>query len=82
MTRTLVTGVVVFATGQPVAGALIVIVDATVPMPEIALVADERGRFTIHLPEGSFRLRAESGGRRGEADVTAPAASHVRLTLA
>ena len=82
MSRTVATGVVVSATGDPVAGTLVVIVEATAAMPEIALAADEHGRFSIHLPEGSFRLRAESGGRRGEVDVSVPATPHVRLSLA
>jgi hypothetical protein len=67
--------------GARVAGALIVIVEATVPMPEIALDADAHGRFTLQLPDGSFRLRAESRGLKGEAEVTVPPATHVRLAL-
>lgn len=67
---------------MPVAGAYVVVVEASVPMPEIALVADVEGGFTLNLPEGTFRLRAESDGRTGEAEVTVPVDAFVRVRVA
>jgi hypothetical protein len=81
MTRTWVTGVVVDAAGRPAAGAHVEFVASSVALPEIALVADGEGRFRVNLPTGWFRLRAEHGGRHGEAEVRAPEATEVRLTV-
>lgn len=81
MTRTWLTGVVVDVAGQPVAGAHVEFVASSVTLPEIALVADDDGRFRVNLPAGSFRLRAEHGSRTGEADVRVPESNGVRLTV-
>jgi len=64
---TLYSGYVVDAAGEPVPGATIAIVESSVPMPEIALLADENGRFVLRLPPGRFVLRAHGpGGTIGE----------------
>lgn len=61
-------GSVVDAHGEPVAEATIVIIESSVPMPEIALLADEDGRFVVRLPRGQFTLRAHNWeGESGEA---------------
>ena len=57
------------AGGTPVPNAHIVIVAASVPMPEIALLSDEQGRFSLRLPRGSFTLRAHGPAGTGEAQV-------------
>jgi hypothetical protein len=63
-------GRVVDVNGSPVPSATIVIVASTVPMPEIAIVSDAQGRFTLNLPPGRFTLRAHSpDGAVGESDV-------------
>jgi hypothetical protein len=63
-------GHVVDASGDPVPEATIVIVESSVPMPEIALLADENGRFVVRLPPGHFRLRAhDPAGEAGEVEL-------------
>ena len=63
-------GTVVDASGTGVPEASIVIVTSSVPMPEIALRADEKGRFVLRLPPGRFTLRAHGPeGAVGEVDV-------------
>ena len=62
-------GYVVDADGAPVPEATIVILKSSVPMPEIALLADENGRFVLRLPPGRFTLRAHgAGGAIGDVD--------------
>ncbi len=63
-------GRIVDASGAPVQGALIVITASSVPMPEIALLSDEQGRFALRLPAGRFTLRAHGPeGAVGDAEV-------------
>jgi hypothetical protein len=60
-------GRVVDAGGEPVPEATIAIIESSVPMPEIALLADEEGRFVLRLPPGSFTLQAHDWqGASGE----------------
>jgi len=80
-TRRWLRGVVVDGADAPVPGAYVVVVEASVPLPEIALVADAQGAFAINLPEGTCRLRAEDAGRAGEVEVTVPAPGEVRIQL-
>lgn len=81
MKRSWLHGVVEDAAGAPVPGAYVVVVEASVPMPEIALVADAEGGVAVNLPEGRFRLRAEADGRSGEVDVTVPGDDPVRIRV-
>jgi len=68
-------GRVVTADGVPVSRARVTIVEATVPMPEIALITDPDGQFELALPEGRFRLRAHGPrGEVGEAEIECGAA--------
>jgi hypothetical protein len=71
-------GRVVDTDGHVVAGALVTIVSSTAPVPEIALVTEEDGSFSLGLPDGRFRLRANTADERsGEADIDSAAeASH------
>ena len=62
-------GRVLDAGGTPVPEALIVIVASTVPMPEIALLSDDEGRFVLRLPPGHFTLRAHGSGAVGDAEA-------------
>jgi hypothetical protein len=50
-------------------------------MPEIALVADGEGRFSLRLPPGVFTLRAHAEVRTGEVAVQAPADDEIVLTV-
>jgi hypothetical protein len=60
---------VVDAAGAPVPHAHIVIVSGSVPMPEIALLSDDAGRFSLRLPPGVFTLRAHGPAGTGEVEV-------------
>lgn len=61
---------VVDEAGRPVAGARVVVLRATSPFPEVALVTDEAGRTTVMLPPGRFAFRALApDGRTGDAEV-------------
>jgi len=75
-------GRVVDPDGRPAPGALVVIVESTVPMPELALQCDDDGRFAIRLPAGRFTLRAHApDGRQGETTVTVPGAREILVRL-
>jgi hypothetical protein len=60
-------GRVVDGRGAPLPGALVSIIDSSVPVPEIALMTDAAGRFTLRLPDGRFTFRANAGERSGDA---------------
>jgi hypothetical protein len=77
-----VRGRVVGAAGDPVAGALVVILESSVPVPEIALQADADGRFALRLPPGRFTLRAHGPDGTGDARIELPGAAEVELVLA
>lgn len=62
-------GRVVDAGGSPVPRAHIVVVAGSVPMPEIALLSDDAGRFSLRLPPGIFTLRAHGPAGTGQAEV-------------
>ena len=64
-------GRVVDANGEPVPEATIAIIESSVPMPEIALLADEDGRFMLRLPPGRFVLRAHDWeGEAGDVELS------------
>jgi protocatechuate 3,4-dioxygenase beta subunit len=53
---------------RPVNGAMVSVVEATAPVPEIALVTDDDGRFGFGVRPGTYRLQATAAdGRRGTA---------------
>ena len=62
-------GRVVDADGTPVARVRVVIVASSVPVPEIALLSDDDGRFSVWLPPGVFTFRAHGSAGSGEAEV-------------
>jgi hypothetical protein len=62
-------GRVVDAHGVSVPGAIVVIAASSVPMPEIALVTDGTGRFSMRLPPGVFTIRAHGAGGTGAVDL-------------
>ncbi len=76
-------GRVVDVSGNPVAGALVTIVRASVPMPEIAIVADSEGRFSLFLPAGRFTIRAHTATRGwGETEASgSPATDVILITI-
>jgi len=76
-------GRVVERDGRPVAGALVVIVESTVPMPELAIQCDDAGRFAVGLLDGRFPFRAHApDARSGEATVERPRDPDIRVTIA
>ncbi len=66
------TGRVVDVSGAPVPDARVAIVGGSVPVPEIALLCDSQGRFSLRLPPGVFTLRAHGPAATGEVDVRSP----------
>jgi hypothetical protein len=76
-------GEVVDTASAPVPGARIAIVASSVPMPEIALVSDADGSFSLRLPAGRFTLRAHGpGGTSGEVEVEgAPASGRIVIVV-
>lgn len=67
--------------GRPAAGALVTVVRSSVPFPEIALVADERGEVRLVLPDGEFTFRCDAAGRTGEATARASVGGQVIIRL-
>jgi hypothetical protein len=77
-----VAGVVVDEGAEPVPGALVAVVESSTPVPEMAIRADEAGRFGIRLPEGRFRIRAHApDGRAGEAEIEVPGNQEIRVAI-
>jgi hypothetical protein len=74
-------GQVVDASGAPVPGAHVVIVAGSVPMPEIALLCDDAGRFALRLPPGVFTLRAHGPTGTGEVEVEGGRADEIVITI-
>jgi hypothetical protein len=75
-------GRVVDAAGLPVPHAQVVIAAAAVPMPEIALLSDEAGRFSVRLPPGTCVLRAHGPPGTGQAEVGQdPADQEIVITI-
>lgn len=70
-----VQGIVVDREGRAVAEATIVVAEGTSPVPEIAIVPDADGHFTLQLPNGRFTLEARGeGATRGRTtiEITGP----------
>ena len=67
-------GRVVDSAGHAVANATVIVVHGLAPVPDIAAVSDEHGRYVFgRLPAGTYRLRAIGpDGNEGETDVTVP----------
>ncbi len=67
-------GKVVDGTGHGVAEATVVILKAPGPVPDIAAVSDESGRFSFgEMQAGRYRLKAQGpDSSEGEDDVTVP----------
>ncbi|MEU8661539.1 hypothetical protein, partial [Actinoplanes philippinensis] len=62
--------------------ATVVIVAGSVPMPEIALLADADGRFGLRLPPGIFTLRAHGPAGAGDTAVEgAPAREEIVIRI-
>ena len=56
-----ISGRVVSADGQPVAGARVSFVSSPVPMPDVALLTDDLGRFSLTAPvPGAYSIGCSS----------------------
>lgn len=56
--------------GRPIAGALVVpksLDEPSPPIPEIAIVSDEEGRYAWRLPPGRYQISVSAEGYRGAA---------------
>ena len=78
----LIRGLVLDAQGHPVAGARVSWALAPVPVPEVALLTDAGGRFTLTAPAlGRYTLRCDSD-HQGHAELALQATGQVmRVTL-
>ena len=80
----MIQGLVLDARGHPVAGARISWAQAPVPVPDVALLSDDSGRFVLAAPApGSYTLRCDSD-QQGSAEERLQAtgrALHVTLKL-
>jgi len=78
-----VRGHVVDSSGAPVPGALVVIVESSVVMPELAVQCDDSGRFDLRLPDGRFKFRAHApDGTFAEATLDLPGPGELRIEIA
>lgn len=57
------------------------VVDGSVPVPELALVSDDDGVFRLGLPSGEFELEARSAARTGRALVQGDDAEDIVIVL-
>lgn len=73
--------------GRPIAGALVVpksLDEPSPPIPEIAIVSDEQGRYAWRLPPGRYQISVSAEGYRGavkEAVVRAGQATRLDFAL-
>ena len=51
---------------RPVSGAMFVINESPVPMPEIALITNDAGEIHLNLPAGRYCFRASAYEATGE----------------
>jgi hypothetical protein len=59
----IIRGTVRDAEGAPIAGARVFYKDAPIPVPDVAILTDERGRFALGAPaEGDYELRCVADG--------------------
>jgi hypothetical protein len=57
--------------GRPAGGAMVTVPRSTVPVPELALVADATGAATLDLPPGRFTIETfTKDGSRGRTEIT------------
>ena len=65
-----ISGRVLSADGQPVAGARVFFVSSPVPVPDVALLTDGTGRFSLTAPvPGAYRIGCSSD-EFGSATIT------------
>ena len=65
--------------GRALGSAAVVIVGSSVAVPEIAILTDEAGGFTMRLPSGRYVLRAHGPDGSGEVEAVLPGSEDVRI---
>lgn len=77
---------VLWSDGRPADGAMVTVPRSTVPVPELALIADAAGRVLLHLPPGRFTVEAfTADGSAGRTEITVEGDVHfveLRVTAA
>lgn len=72
MTQPMITGVVTDPSGRRLAGVVVVIAASPVPVPDIAALTGEDGRFSITVPvPGVYRLLVRGEQASSEIQVVA-----------
>lgn len=78
----LIQGQVLDARGHPVAGARISWVQAPVVMPDVALMTDAQGQFTVAAPaKGAYILRCDSDAQGSVQQALEAAGQPLQVTL-
>ena len=81
----LLSGTVHDPEGRPVAGARVLFASAPAPLPDIAALTGEDGRFTLSAPaEGSYELAVHADGfapASARCELTAAAGNPLRIKL-
>jgi hypothetical protein len=81
----LIAGSVVDAVGNPVPSARVYFMESPVALPDIAAMADARGRFTLSVPsEGAYTIESAAEGHgtgRATVDVTRDGQAEVQIRL-
>lgn len=80
-TALVVSGTVLDAVGHPVAGATVLFADSPVAVPDIAVLTDDEGRFSLAAPApGHYELLVNAAGH-GEKRIDAEAGAGKRVPL-
>ena len=79
----IIDGTVTDPSGRPVAGAAVLIASSPTPVPDIAALTGEDGRFSITVPvPGAYRLTARSAAGTVEVAVdVAPTGAGLDIEL-
>lgn len=75
------TGEAVDRCGQPVAGAVMTILEAPDPMPEMASMTGPDRRFRLSLERGRYRMDLRFEGRVALPSVAVPTDDAVRISV-
>jgi hypothetical protein len=68
--------------GRPAADAMVSVPRSTVPVPELALVADAAGAVTLRLPPGRFTIEAfTEDGASGSTEVAVESGQPVLVEI-
>lgn len=79
----IINGLVADPSGRPVAGAVVLVADSPQPVPDIAALTGEDGRFSIVVPApGDYRLVVRRDGDSVEVVAhVGPSGADLRIAL-